>query len=76
MSSYENWTVLPAVSNCSPTKKNLGLRVADFHAAIHGFTDSVPVCKLHACCEDMQKFRAKKAVLVVVFKVKAEINRI
>ena len=37
---------------------------------IHDFIDSVPVRKLHACCKDMQKFWAKQAVLVGVFKAK------
>ena len=42
---------------------------------IHGFRDSVPVRKLHACCYDTQKLRAKQAVLTVVFKAKAIYNR-
>ena len=42
---------------------------------IHGFRDSVWVNKLYACCEDMQKFQAKQAVLVVVFKAKAVDDR-
>ena len=42
---------------------------------IYGFRDLVPVRKLHACCLDMQKFRAKQADLVVVFKAKAIDNR-
>ena len=41
---------------------------------IQGFRDSVPVRKLHACCQDMQKFRAKQAGLVEVFKAKAVDN--
>ena len=36
----------------------------------HSFRDSVSVCKLRACCWDMQNFRAKQAVLVLLFKVK------
>ena len=40
---------------------------------IHGFKDRVPVCKSHAYCEDMQKFQAKQAVLVAIFKKKAVI---
>ena len=44
-------------------------------AVIHDFRDSVPVRKLHACCKDMQKFRAKQAVLVVLFKAKTADKR-
>ena len=47
----------------------------DFLFEIHGFRVSVPVRKLHACCYDMQIFRAKQAVLVVAFKAKAVDNR-
>ena len=41
---------------------------------IHGFRDSVPVRKLHICCWDMQKLRAKQAILVVAFNAKAVHN--
>ena len=41
---------------------------------IHGFTDSVPLRKFQARCWDMHKFRAKQAVLVVVFKAMAVFN--
>ena len=42
---------------------------------IHGFRDSLPVCKLHTCCQDTQKLRAKQAVLIVVFKAEAINNQ-
>ena len=43
---------------------------------INGFRDSVPVCKLHPCCQDRQKFQAKQAVLLVVFKAKQDLKLI
>ena len=43
---------------------------------MHGFRDSFPVLKLRACCYDMQKNRAKQAVLVVVFKARTGYNKI
>ena len=49
-------------------------RITDNMYLIHGFRDSVPVRKLHACCYYMQKFRAKQGVWIVVFKAKAVDN--
>ena len=43
---------------------------------MHGSRDLVPVRKLHASVKDMQRFRAKEAVLVVVFEAKTVFNRI
>ena len=43
---------------------------------IHDLRVSVPLCKLHACCYDMQKFRARRALLVVAFKANAVDNRV
>ena len=41
---------------------------------IHGVRDSACVRKLDAYCKDMQNFRGKQAVLVVVFKATAVYN--
>ena len=38
---------------------------------IHNFRYSVPVRKLHACCQYVQECRAKPAALVTMFKAKA-----
>ena len=40
------------------------------HCSTHNFRDSIPVCKLRACCQDMQNFLAKQAGLLVVFNAK------
>ena len=56
-------------------ESDLYLKKCKRKSVIHGFKDSVSVRKLHACCWDMQKFRAKQAALVVVFKAKAVYNR-
>ena len=50
--------------------RNTCKEVREHYQALHGFRDSVPVRKLHSCCQDMQKFQAKQAVLVVLFKAK------
>ena len=41
---------------------------------MHDFRNSVPDRKLRICCWDMQKCRAKQALLVVVFKTMAVDN--
>ena len=42
---------------------------------IRGFRNSVSVWKLHTCCQDTQKLRAKHTVLTVMFKAEAIYNK-
>ena len=68
--------VIPQQYNIVSKENERVNKYIDLASVMHSFRDSFPVCKLHTCCWDTQKFWVKQAMLVVVFKVKAVFNTI